>query len=267
MDILFFTKLAISFLVGGIWVTITTILAERYGSKIGGWIGGLPSTSLLALFFIGLTQSPAIASEATTVIPAAMGGFVLFILIYIWLVKSKKLFFSLATALVGWFLVLVLIIYFDLENYVLSLLIFLVLFLTSFLIIEKVFKIKSAPMIKVKHTTGQIIGRALFGGFIIGFAVLMAKISGPVFGGIFAAFPAMFISVMIITYHDHGAEFSRAMAKPFMISASINVLIYTIAARYAYQYIDNLYLGTLLAILISLIGVYFTYMFIKKFIK
>jgi len=37
----FYLLLLLSLLVGSIWVTLTTILAEKFGSKIGGLIGML----------------------------------------------------------------------------------------------------------------------------------------------------------------------------------------------------------------------------------
>lgn len=65
----FLVQLAISFIVGSFWVLLTTFLADRFGSKIGGFIGGLPSTAAVSFFFIGLTQSTEIAALATTVFP------------------------------------------------------------------------------------------------------------------------------------------------------------------------------------------------------
>ena len=62
MDYTFWYKLLLSFLVGGCWVTLTTIIAEKFGSKIGGLLGGLPSTIVVSLLFIGLTQNAEVAS-------------------------------------------------------------------------------------------------------------------------------------------------------------------------------------------------------------
>ncbi len=54
----FLLKLAISFLTGAAWVTLSTLASERYGSRVGGLIGGMPSTAVVSLLFIGLTQTP-----------------------------------------------------------------------------------------------------------------------------------------------------------------------------------------------------------------
>jgi len=65
----FIIKLIISFFVGAIWITSVTVISEKLGTKIGGVLGGLPSTCLIALFFIGWTQSPEVASHATIIMP------------------------------------------------------------------------------------------------------------------------------------------------------------------------------------------------------
>ncbi len=47
MDNIFILKLVLSFIVGSLWITMGTVLAEKYGTKIGGLIAGLPSTILI----------------------------------------------------------------------------------------------------------------------------------------------------------------------------------------------------------------------------
>ena len=42
MDDIFFLKLALSFIVGGAWIALTTVLAEKFGTKLGGIFAGLP---------------------------------------------------------------------------------------------------------------------------------------------------------------------------------------------------------------------------------
>ncbi len=82
MDSFFLFKLTLSFFIGGLWIILATILADKLGSKVGGLISGLPSTALFSLFFISWTQSPAVAVEATTISPIVGGLTCLFLATY-----------------------------------------------------------------------------------------------------------------------------------------------------------------------------------------
>ena len=53
MDYSFWLKFGLSFLVGGISVTLSRVAAERFAGKVGGLIGGLPSTTVVTLLLFG----------------------------------------------------------------------------------------------------------------------------------------------------------------------------------------------------------------------
>lgn len=80
-------------------------------------------------------------------------------------------------------------------------------------------------------------------------------------GGIFAGFPAMFITTLIISYKIQGIEFSRAMTKPLLVTGMITIAIYAVAIKYLYLSV-GLYSGTLLAIIISAISGFLTFRYI-----
>jgi hypothetical protein len=221
----FYFLLALSFLVGSIWVTLTSIVAERFGSKIGGLIGGLPSTAIVSFFFIGLTQSPQIASQATNAFPLAYSITGLFLVFYA-LLSRKGFLVSFIGSLLTWFSLSTLIILFDVDNFFISLFVYALVFSISYYIIEKRLKIPSVERVKMKYSTLQVLGRAVFSGLMITFAVFMSKIGGPIFGGIFSAFPAVFISILIISYKSGGMNFSRAMTKPLMTTGMLTVVVY-----------------------------------------
>jgi hypothetical protein len=239
---------------GGFWISTATHIADRYGTKIGGFITGLPSTALLSLFFIGWTQSPHVSVEATTIIPIIGAVNALFLLVYISLVK-RKFWLALGSSFLVWSGFSLTLVLLDFEAFLPSIFIYVAAVVLSFFVIEKVLKVKSERAVPAKNTLKTLIFRGLFSGTIVVLAVVMGKIGGPLFGGMFAMFPAMFTGTLVITYLSHGSLFSSAMMKVALISAS-SVVLYAIAVRITYIPF-GLFLGTAISILVS-----FTYAFI-----
>ncbi|NQV15959.1 DUF3147 family protein [bacterium] len=262
LDQTFLFKLIMSFLVGSIWVTSITVIAERFGSRIGGFIGGLPSTIVIALLFIGLSQSTQAASKAASMIPLVMGVNGVFILIYLAQIH-KGLMRALVTALFFWFIANGFIVVIGLEDLLFSILGWLLILGIAYYITEHVMDIPHKGGIRVPYTIQQIVMRGIVSGVIISMAVLVSRIGGPVIGGIFSTFPVIFMSTLYITHRTGGAEFSRAVAKTLMLSGMVNVGVYAITAHYAYQYL-SLAQGTILTILISSIAAIGTYRVIRS---
>jgi hypothetical protein len=261
MDTSFWLKLLLGFIVGSLWVTLTTVSAERFGSKVGGLIGGLPSTVVIALLFIGLTQSPQVAAEATTVMPLAQGLNGLVVITFM-LFIPRGLWAGLLSAVLLWFFQSTLLYLLNVQFFWVSLFGWLILLVFCYLAVEKWMWVPSSGKITLSYPRSQLLWRALFGGSVIAFAVFMGKIGGPLLGGIFGSFPAMFLSTLVITYNTGGAAFSRSVGKSLLISGLINVPIYEIMVRFLYPRI-GLGLGTVIALLVSLATGYLTYRFMR----
>ncbi len=265
MDTLFWYKLLQSFLVGSIWITASTLIAEKYGSKIGGFIGGLPSTIIIALLFIGITQSPEAAVRATTVVPLTMGINGIFTLVYLISIK-RGLPIALTRAFLVWIALVGPLAWSGLDNFPLAIGGWLLLMVFYFVAVEKFAHIPAHGKVNVHYTTIQIISRGLFAGILIAFAVFMSKLAGPVLGGIFSVFPVIFTSSMVITYHSGGYKFSRAVVKTLVVSGMVNVSVYSIAVRYTYGWL-GLSWGTLTAIGVSMMTAWLTFYVIRKWLK
>lgn len=259
MDDLFTLKLALSFLIGGTWTILTTILADRYGSKIGGLIAGLPSTALFSLFFLAWTQTTVFAIRSTTIIPATVGAENLFVLSYIYLIYIKKasIWSALFISFCVWFAVALPLVFLKFDSYILSLTGYIFSLTTSYFVIEHLWKIKSVTGNKIKYTPEIILTRGLLSGTVVAFAVLMGKLGGPTLGGAFAGFPALFTGTILITYFSHGPLFSVATMKSSVLSA-ISIVIYSVAVRYCYVPLGIIW-GTLAAMTISCSAGYFIY--------
>ena len=262
MESVFWFRLGLSFVVGGLWVLFSTTAAERFGSKVGGLIGGLPSTAAAALLFIGLTQSPEAASRATTIMPLAQGLNGLFLIAFSVLIR-RGLFIGVAGSLLVWAAYASLLVGIGVPSFRVSVGGWLVLLAGCTLAVERWMAIPSRGRAGVSHSPIQILARALFGGLVIALAVFMGRVGGPACGGVFATFPAMFLSTLVVTYRSGGAEFSRAVAKSLMVSGLFNVAMYAVAVRYLYLWTGLAY-GTLASVFLSLLSGYITYRFLKK---
>lgn len=262
MEDLFYFKLILAFAVGSTMVTLATVAAERLGSKIGGLIGGIPSAVAISLFFIAYTETPELASEATSTIPLTMGLNGLFLVVYVGLARWGA-WIAMAGALLFWFALASLVILLNFNSFLLSLLFFILSLVGSYLILEKRYHLPSTEKILVRYTPIQILSRALFSGAMISSAVYSSRVGGPVWGGIMAPFPTIYISTLIIMANSKGVEFSRRVAKPLLVSAMINVVAYSTAVRYSYLHF-GLALGTFLALGVSAMSTYGIYWFMKN---
>ena len=258
----FIIKLILSFVVGSSWVTITTIIAEKFGSKIGGLVGGLPSTSAIMLFFVAITQNIDSAVSATTMLPLFYCFNAVFLILFALLAK-KGLGISFFSSIFAWGLLAAILVWSKYNNFVVALISWIITLILTIYIFEKKIKLKSHKKVKIKYTTKQIFFRAFLSGAIICLGVFLAKLGGPIYGAVFAAFPAMFCSTLIISYLSSGYKFARSLTKSLGISGMINIPIYSLAVRYTYPLFGILF-GTIVSLLMSVFFGYITFNILKK---
>jgi hypothetical protein len=259
---LFYLKLILSFFVGGIWITLVTLAAERFGSKIGGFIGGLPSTVVVSFFFIAWTQGSSKAFHASTVFPAAMAMNAIFVIVYVLLVR-KRLLLGISGGIVVWLMGQSLLVISNVHRFIVSILLWALILITSYYILEKKLKIYPSEKIKVAIKPIQLVGRAVFSGGMIAVAVIMSKVGGAIWGGIFSSFPAVFISTLIITALSVSPDFSRSLASPLMISGLINCVVFSVVFRFLILQM-NILSATFLSYAASIVSGGFTYLFIRN---
>jgi hypothetical protein len=261
MNDFFIVKLVLSFIVGGLYTIAATVTADKLGPKIGGIISGLPSTVLFGLVFIGWTQTPQSSFEATTLLPAVIGLACLFLITFIYFVK-QNIWLALCAAFIVWSIPAFGLINAGLHDFFIALLIFCVLFCIAHIFVTRIFTIKASKGNKIVYTPRILVVRGLISGSIVALSVIIAKVSGPVLGGMISAFPAMFSSTLIITYFAHGPAFSSAVAKSSLF-AWISTLIFVIAARYTFLTFGIIG-GSIIALIACYISAYFLYTIVVK---
>jgi uncharacterized membrane protein (GlpM family) len=234
--------LALAFAVGSVWVVLVTVLSEKKGSRLGGVLAGLPSTSALAFLFIGINQSPATAVQATTLFPLIISFSCAYVLLYA--VFAKKGFaVGLSLALLIWLTVSGMVVLSGLKNFTLSLIGGILVSAATFYAFKRKLRLKNSPRGEKKYTTIEILWRGIGAGSLVLLAVLLSQIGGPSVGGIASAFPAVFTSTLIILYKSKGTEYSRSMTKPMVMTAILTCIPYSIAVRYCYPGL-GIWLGT-----------------------
>ncbi|MEF8879191.1 MAG: DUF3147 family protein [Candidatus Thermoplasmatota archaeon] len=235
------------FILSATVVILITIVAEKYGTKIGGILGTLPSTIIIAFIFIALNKNLSFASEAATIVPAEMAINLVFLLIF-----STLAYRSISIALVGaltiWTILSVLLYLSQINNIIISIVIYSAALISTFTILEKIKKIPSHQKVKVHYTPKKILLRGLLAGGVIATAVFLSNIN-PILSGIFSIFPAIFLSTMIITVTEHGPRFTSGIAKS-MTLGSMTVMTYVIAVHFLYPHY-GLTLGTIYSFILA----------------
>ncbi|MFO7916611.1 MAG: hypothetical protein R6V13_00825 [Anaerolineae bacterium] len=255
----FFLKVALSFLVGGLWITLTTVAAERLGSRVGGFIGGLPSTVVVALSSITWTQGARRAHQATTSLPLAFAVNALFLIVYALCVR-KGLVVGIAGALVAWFVLQSGVVLWDASSLALSLLVWAVVLLGAYQIATRALDIPSSEGIE-RPAKPSLVWRGIFSGSIVALAVTLSEVGGPVLGAVLSAFPAVYTSTLVVTSRSMGTDFSRSLIVPLMVSASVNCVIFGIVFRYLV--LDLGLVAAAVAYVATMPGAYLTYRFLR----
>ncbi len=261
MDPAFIAKLVLSFVVGGLWITLASVAAERLGSKVGGVIGGLPSTAVVAYGFIAWTQGAQRAYDATTAFPLTFSANALYLVVFAALAR-RGLGAALGGALAAWLAAQALLLALPAPTVGASIAAWLAALVLAYLALERWLRVRSQGRVAVRYSLGQLLGRAAFAGGIVALAVVMTQVGGPLWGSVFASFPALYTSTLALTGRSAGVAFARSLTTSLMVSSLVNVVVFVLAFRWGV-----LALGLLpalaLAYLVSLASAIGTYAFIK----
>lgn len=241
-------QVIIPFILSAVIVIIITIIAERYGTKVGGILGTLPSTIVVIFIFITLNRDVDFAAKSVSVVPAEMGINMLFLFFFSIFIK-RNIIFAAIVSLLLWALMSAVLFLFNLTDIYISLIIYGTSLALTFLILEHILNVQSTGKVKVVYTTQKIITRGLLAGIIVAIAVLLSNVNA-VLSGIFSVFPAIFLSTMLISAYEHGQKFVGGMAKA-MIIGTLSTTSYAVAIHFLYPS-SGIIWGTIIAYGIAL---------------
>lgn len=204
----FWLRVAASFIIGGVYISLALWISEKFGPRIGGLTVGLPTTALVGFVFIALTQDLQTAADAAIVGPAVASMGAVFAALFAHLRQRNGIEVSLAIALSIWFALAAPLAIFQVKNeFFLATLTILCLALAFYMVKD----IPAQKPVQASLSIAEFAGRATFAGFIIAAAVTAAKVMGAIWGGVLANFPASYSSTLIILSKKHGPEFTSSV--------------------------------------------------------
>lgn len=246
MDPILF-QIVIPFVLSALVVILVTVIAEKFGTKVGGIFGTLPSTLVIALIFIAVNEGNEFASDAAAVIPAELGINVIFLLVFALLVH-RSVSIAFVTTFGLWAILSSLLVIFNMDSIFLSVIIYLIAVFSAFFILEFWKNRPSLGMVKVHYTAKKIAFRGILAGIFIALAVSLSNI-GSIISGIFSVFPAILSSTMLISVREHGPDFAAGMAKSMLLGLS-SVVTYATLVHFLYP-LYGIILGSIIAYLCS----------------
>jgi hypothetical protein len=257
-------SLVLSFVITALWVTVATMVAERWGTKVGAVVTTLPSSAVVAFWFIAAEQGAEFASRAAVVIPAEMGINVVFLGLFVAL-SRRGLPVALAGALGGWTVLSTLLYASDIDDLLLSWLLFIAMIAGVTVWLRASHRFSQRPGRHISYTPGELAFRGVFAGLMISVSVVGAALGGPVVAGILSVFPAIFTSTMVILYLRQGREFTGAVGT-IMVVSSTNVVVFTTVIHFAYP-TTGVPGGTLLALAVSYAWSLGMYLAVMRWVK
>jgi hypothetical protein len=228
----FAARVVASFVVAGVWIGTATVIAERYGNKVGGLVGNLPSTVVVSFIFVTLTQNLSYTVEAARAVPVGMTIDTVFILLFV-LASRLGLAAAVVVSLAGWLSLAFAAHRMGLPSWWLGAALCVGSAAAAFLIMEKGLKLRTLGGKRVRYSPAQIAGRMVFAGAVVATSVVLAHTAGPYWTGLFSTFPAVMLSTLVILYLAQGREFSAGTGKILAVSAP-NILAFAFVAATLY---------------------------------
>jgi uncharacterized membrane protein (GlpM family) len=261
MENIFVLRVILSFVIAGIWIAFSTLLAERYGSKIGGLIANLPSNILISLIFITIVNDISYIQNMVVAIPIGLIVDTAFMLAFIVLLRYN-LIVSVIGSLLVWIGLAILLAGLELNNLLTNIVLFIIVTIIAIWFVEKGLKIPSMQNNRKKYSINQILFRALFGGSIVASIVVISKFCNPYFTGIFSAFPAMLLSTFVVLTLNQSKEFAMATGKVLVLSLT-NILVYALLVKLTYPTL-GIIIGTIVSYAGSAVWVWMLHPLVKK---
>lgn len=258
----FWLRVALSFVLGGLTVTVFTAVAERGGSRAGGLLLSFPVKVTIAMVLIGLNEGAAVAGAAAAAIPLGLGINLAFLLATAFFVERLAPWPALACATGVWLLVGLLAILLVPPSLAWSVGAWLAVWLVGLALLWRAGGAQPRKREGATFGAWGLLSRAAGAGTIVALAVVLARVGGPLLGGLASVFPSGWITTMVILTRHHGPAFTKATVR-VMVAGSIAPTLFGIVVWATYPSL-GVWLGTTLAILTALVASMMTGLVLRR---
>lgn len=231
MDATFALRVGIAFVVGGLAVATFTTIAERRGSRLGGLLLSFPVKVVVSLLLIGLNEGAAFAAEAAGAVPLGIGVNVVFLAATALLARRASPEMALAGGIACWLVAGVLAVTLAPQTAAFGILAWLAIAVLSLVLLDRLPGVRGDRRSKRdpgKFGVPALLVRAAAAGSVVAASVLLARVGGPLIGGLASVFPSGWLTTMLLLVRRHGPEFTAATVR-VMVAGSAAPALFGVA--------------------------------------
>lgn len=238
MGTIFIIKLVIAIAV----VIGLSIITEHSSPRLAGFLSGYPTGTAISLFFFGLEITPEFAANSAIYNMIGLTAMQAFIYFYYKLSLKFNIFITSLIAIAGYFVVIWLLHFIELNKLIMVLIPVASIFLFLYLF-KPIRNIKIENKVQLNYKV--LVIRALFAASIILLITGTARVVGPTWSGLFSAFPTTLFPLMLIVHFTYDKKHVHTIIKNVPVGI-FSLVLYSLAVSIVYP-IYGIYWGTLIS--------------------
>ena len=235
MDVAFALRVAIAFVIGGLAVAAFTEVAERRGSRLGGLLLSFPVKVVVSLLLIALNEGDAFAAEAAAATPAGIGVNLVLLIATALLARRLPAWPALMGGVAIWLAAATALVLFEPGSPFVGFALWGAFVTVGLVLLDRVPGVHGDR--RSKRDPGKfgipgLLTRAAAAGTVVAGAVVLARVSGPLVGGLASVFPSGWLTTRYLLVRRHGPEFTAATTR-VMVAGSVAPALFGVVAALA----------------------------------
>lgn len=225
---------------GALLIVLLGAVSDRMRPYYGALLASIPTTTAVSLFYIAHDQGTAFAAEAANSSLMTQVGNLVFVVLFsalaLWRSPARTWWVP-TIAVASYFGVVVpylVLLHGEPPVLAANLAVYAVVLLGALLARRRLRNVRvkehsyGRPALKATH-----LQRAALGGMFVIMASLLAESLGPHWGGIFASFPATFMSLLLVAYPNRSLPYFLEQALG-IIPSTVNLAAFILAVHFTY---------------------------------